>query len=505
MNTLLGIDLGTTGLKVSLFAEDGALIGSQSCEYPLLTPEPGYVEQDPLAWWQGLISVLGRLKEARPEDFDSIAGIGLCGQMHTQVYLDSEDRNLRTAITWMDQRSSDIVARTRGDSAGMALLLQETANVPSTTYTALQAKWVQEHQPEVWRRTRSILIAKDYVKYLLTGEKATDYAEASGTLLFDVRNERWSAAAFDYFGIAPELFPAVGPSDMVIGAVTEKASRETGLKPGIPVINGSSDNSASALGAGMARSGQVTLIIGTAGVVSVCSDRPLLDPHGRTLCWHYCLPKHWVTLGITQTAGESLQWFKNAFDSQETSQPVASSDIFHRYNQAIANVPDGSGGVIFLPYLNGERTPYWDSSARGVYFGLNLGTTKPHMIKAIMEGVSFALRHNIETIEALGIQIDEVRAVGGGLRSPVWLQTLGKILKKPISTVNMPDTANLGNTLLCGKALGLVDSYQRAVERLVTTEQTVHYPEGAAVYEKQYSLFLELYPKLQPLYRKALE
>jgi len=286
--------------------------------------------------------------------------------------------------------------------------------------------------------------------------------------------------------------------------VSREAAEWTGIPEGTPVANGSSDNSASALGAGMVQPGQVTLIIGTAGVVSVCSDRPLLDPAGRTLCWHYCLPKHWITLGITQTAGESLQWFRNAFDPQDDPQ-AGSGDIFNRYNQTIAQVPDGSGGVIFLPYLNGERTPYWDPSARGVFFGLNLATEKAHMIKAIMEGVSFALRNNIETIEALGIQIDEVRAVGGGLRSPVWLQTLGKILKKPVSTVNMPDTANLGNILLCGKALGMVSSYRQSVESAVAVEQVVHYPGGVPIYEKQYALFLELYPQLQQLYRKALE
>jgi xylulokinase len=504
MNYLLGIDLGTTGLKVSIFAEDGTLIGSQSCEYPLLTPQAGYVEQDPEAWWQGFVSATQSLRSSHPESFGRIAGIGICGQMHTQVYLDQNDHVLRPAITWMDQRSSHIVARIRSDPAGQELLYQETANFPSTTYTALQSKWVQENEPEVWRKTRSILIAKDYLKYRLTGVKATDFAEASGTLLFDVRNERWSRAAFDYFDISPDLFPAVSPSDEIIGTITQQAAQETGLKQGIPMVNGSSDNSASALGSGMVRSGQVTLIIGTAGVVSVCSDRPLLDPAGRTLCWHYCLPKHWVTLGITQTAGESLQWFKNAFESQEASQSD-SGDIFNRYNQAIAQVPDGSGGVIFLPYLNGERTPYWDPLARGVYFGLNLATGKAHMIKAIMEGVSFALRNNIETIEALGIQIDEVRAVGGGLKSPVWLQTLGRILKKPISTVTMPDTANLGNILLCGKALGLVSSYQQSVEDMVAADQVVHYPNGVPIYEKQYALFLELYPQLQSLYRKALE
>lgn len=503
MKTLLGIDLGTTGLKVSLFEADGTLIGSQTCEYSLHTPHPGYVEQDPQDWWQGFIAAAQRLRVSFPEPFAHIEGVGICGQMHTQVYLDENDRVLRPAITWMDQRSHEIVQRIQNDPASRELIYQETANYPSTTYTALHVRWVQENQPDIWRQTRAILVAKDYLKYLLTGVKAIDYAEASGTLLFDVRNERWSSKAFDFFGIPQEMFPAAAPSDQVIGTVTRKAALETGIREGTPVVNGSSDNSASALGAGMAKSGQVTLIIGTAGVITVCSDRPLLDPDGRTLCWHYCLRDHWVTLGITQTAGESLQWFKNAFDPVEDAQ-TGSGDIFNRYNQAVAEVPDGSGGVIFLPYLNGERTPYWDPAARGVFFGLNLATQKAHFIKAIMEGVSFALRNNIETVEALGIEIREVRAVGGGLKSPVWLETLGKILKKPVVTVSLPDSANLGNILLCGKALGMIDSYPEAVERMVSVEQKVDFPDGAAVYEKQYRLFLELYPQLRGLYQKAL-
>ena len=307
-----------------------------------------------------------------------------------------------------------------------------------------------------------MLVAKDYLKYLLTGSMVTDYAEASGTLVFDVQKERWSDAAFSYFGIPRAMFPDVLPSDEIIGTVTRQASIATGIKEGTPVANGSSDNSASALGAGMVSPGQVTLIIGTAGVITVCSDRPLVDPHKRTLCWHYCLRDRWATLGITQTAGESLQWFKNAFDPQG-GPDSNTDDIFNRYNQEIADVPDGSHGLVFLPYLNGERTPYWDPAARGVFFGVNLKTEKADFIKAVMEGVSFALRNNIETVESLGISINEVRAVGGGLRSKEWLKILGKILKKPISTVSVRDTANLGNILLCGKALGIFSSYQDAI------------------------------------------
>lgn len=502
MNYLLGIDLGTTSLKLALFSEKGHLVGSESCEYSIQVPQPGFAEQDPQAWWQGLIHASRRLQEQHPGEYRQIAGIGLCGQMHTQVYLDKDDCMLRPAITWMDQRSSAIVERIQRDREARQLIFKETSNSASTTYTALHVKWVQEKQPELWKQVDSILVAKDYLKYRLTGRKVTDFAEASGTLVFDVQKEAWSDAAFSYFDIPRSLFPEVLPCDEIIGRITREAAQATGIREGTPVSNGSSDNSASALGAGMVLPGQVTMIIGTAGVITVCSDRPLLDPQNRTLCWHYCLRDRWATLGITQTAGESLHWFKNAFDRQDDPQ-ASSGDIFNRYNESVARVPDGCKGLIFLPYLNGERTPYWDPAARGVFYGVNLETEKAHFIKAIMEGVSFALRNNIETVESLGISIHEIRAVGGGLKSQVWLNTLGKILKKPIATVSVGDTANLGNALLCGKALGIYSSYEEAAAEIVTTGQRVSFPDGKAIYEKQYGIFLELYEQLQHTFRRS--
>ncbi|MEW5961096.1 MAG: xylulokinase [Chloroflexota bacterium] len=497
----LGIDLGTTGLKVTLLTETGQLVGSDYCEYPILSPQPGYAEQDPAAWWTGFVAACHNLKARYPADFEEIAGIGLCGQMHTQVYLDREYEILRPAITWMDQRASELVERINADEAARTLVFEETRNFASTTYTAPQVQWVKEHQPEVWAKVAHILVAKDFVKFKLTGRMVTDYAEASGTLLFDVARAAWSERMFDFFGIPRPMFPEVRPSDELVGQVTPQAARLTGIKAGTPVVNGSSDNSAAALGAGMIKSGQVTLIIGTAGVITVCSDQPLPDPQHRTLCWHYCLGERWVTLGVMQTAGESLNWFKNAFDRTEA---LPSGDIFQQYNQAIAGVPDGSGGLIFLPYLNGERTPYWDSAARGVFFGINLTTTKAHFIKAVMEGVSFGLRHNIETVESLGLTINEVRAVGGGLKSPVWLDILGKVLQKPVITVSVPDTANLGNVLLCGRALGIYPSLEEAVARLVTTDQRVHYETSPAVYQQQYPIFLELYDQLKGTFRRSI-
>ena len=500
MTTLLGIDLGTTSLKVSIFSVTGEMIASQSHEYPILIPEPGYAEQDPIVWWTRLVNACQDLQKSHPNDFNEIAGIGLCGQMHTQVYLDNDYNVLRPAITWMDQRASRIVERIKKDTEARSLIFDETSNDVSTTYTALHVKWVQENQPEVWQKVRHILVAKDYIKFKLTDQLVTDFAEASGTLVFDVQNEIWSDAVLRYFEIPPEYFPNVQPSDDIIGKISDEASKLTGLKAGIPVVNGSSDNSASALGAGMVKPGQVTLIIGTAGVITVCSDRPLVDVKNRTLCWHYCLRNHWVTLGIMQTAGESLEWFKNTFDRGDNA-ATSSGDIFYQYNESAKNVPEGSDGLLFLPYLNGERTPYWDPNARGVFFGINLKTSKSHFIRSIMEGVSYALRNNIETVESLGINVDEVRAVGGGLKSQVWLEILGKVIRKPIATVSMLDTANLGNILLCGHALGIYPSYADAVSKMVSVDKKVNFSDGSDEYEKRYPVFLNLYEKVKPLYQ----
>lgn len=498
MDIYLTFDVGTTGVKVALIEDSGNMIASDYTEYPMSSPQPGYSEQDPETWWQGLVKGCQQLKERYPQEFAAIRGIGMCGQMHTQVYLDQHFQILRPAITWMDQRSSQIVERIQQDPASRDLVFQETKNFVTTTYTAPQAAWVREQQPEIWSQVRHILVAKDYLKYKLTGKLMTDYAEASGTLLFDVVNETWSDKMFELFGIPREYFPDLAPSDSIMGHVSETAAQLTGIAAGTPVANGSADCLAAALGAGMVNSGQVTLIIGTAGVIAVCSNKPLVDPQFQTLCWHYCLRGKWVTLGITQTAGQSLHWFKNAFDADKEQ---TSGDIFDEYNQAIQNIPDGSDGLIFLPYLNGERTPYWDASARGVFFGINLFTSKGHCIKAIMEGVSFALRNCVETVESLGISIDEIRAVGGGLKSPVWLNTLGKILRKPIYTVEMPDTGLIGNMILCQQAL---DGAAETVPTLAKPAQKIHYPDGSEVYEKQYATFLALYENLKQTFKTSL-
>ncbi|HTT70522.1 MAG TPA: xylulokinase [Anaeromyxobacteraceae bacterium] len=504
MDALLGIDVGTTALKVSLFLEDGRLLGSAGGHYPILSPAAGRAEQDPEAWWRALLDGCAALKAAHPTAFSRLAGIGICGQMHTQVYLDRAGTVLRPAITWMDQRASAIVLELEARREGRDLIFAESQNFATTTYTAPQVLWVKREEPALFARVSHILLAKDYLKYRLTGRLSTDPSDATGTLLFNVVRGTWSEALLRYFDLSPTLFPEVWPSATIAGRVTGRAAAESGLKEGTPVANGSSDNSASALGAGIVRPGQAALISGTAGVITVCSERPLPDPARRTLCWSYCLPGRFIALGIMQTAGESLNWFRRAFDP-EAAPGQLEEEVFREYDRLAESVPEGSEGLVFLPYLCGERTPHWDPLARGLFFGVGLQTKKAHFVRAVMEGVAMGFRQNVEAVESLGVRLGEIRAVGGGMRSPVWLSILARIVRRPIATVLAPDPGNLGNVLLCGKALGLYDSLEAQAARLAGAGTALHFPEGSAAYERTYRLYAALYPVLRATYRSARE
>ena len=491
----LGIDLGTTGTKIILMREDGKVIDKNYVEYEILSPESGYAEQNPLDWWQGLQKISQEMLGRNQDKVDQIVGVGIDGQMHTHVYLDQNYQLLRNAITWMDQRSKEIVENINAEAKLKEKIFKATSNSLTTTYTAPNVKWVQKNQKEIYQNTKYILLAKDYIKFLLTGEMVTDYSDAAGTMLFNVAEQKWSAEMFKLFGIERAFFPEVDKSAAVIGKVTKEAAKKTGIPEGIPVINGCADQAATSLGAGMVSRGQVTAIIGTAGVVSVLSDRAAADPENRVLCWNYCLEDKWINLGIMQTAGESLKWFKNAFDQDL-------EDVYQNYNQKAAEIPEGSEGLIFLPYLMGERTPYWDSDARGVFFGLNLKHQKYHFVRAIMEGVSFAFKNNLEAVESLGVKVENLRLLGGGAKSGVWKDILADVLNRKIETVEVEETGALGSSILCGLALGIYQSPEAAVEKLVSIGEEYYKQEMPKVYKKNYQIFKELYPNLKELYKK---
>ena len=498
----LCLDLGTTGLKASVLTDRGEEIAAASRGYPIAAPRPGWAEQDPEDWWRALVDCCDEVRTRVPDCMVGVVGIGICGQMHTHVYLGADGAPLRPAITWMDQRSGELLARMGGDASFAQEVFGRALNAPAATYTAPNCAWVKEAEPEVWRKTTRVLLAKDYLKYRLTGEMVTDYSDAAGTLLLDVAGRRWSDELLAAFGIPRGVLPELGGSSSVAGRLSRAAADILGLPSGTPVNNGSSDNSAAAFGSDMVAPGQVTLIIGTAGVVSACADRPIPDPRHRLACWNYCLEDRWISLGVTQTAGESLNWFRRCFDPSAVGE--GARDAFEEYEKIASRAPAGSGGLVFLPYLNGERTPYWDSHARGVFFGIGLETEKRHFVRAVMEGVSFALRNCLETSESLGLKVDEVRAIGGGLKSRAWLECLSGILGRPLRTLAAADPGNRGNAMLCGMALGLFGSAGEALGAfggggpgdLVAAER-------AEAYEENYRIFKRLYVDLKSTFRGA--
>lgn len=489
----MGIDLGTTGEKVVFIDSTGVVRASDSVEYPIISPKSGYGEQDPADWWNGLTSMTNKILTKHPELKDNIEAVGISGQMHTQVYLDGKGRPLRNAITWLDQRSKRLVEKLNRDREKKKKILDSTYNFLTTTYSAPNVLWVKENELGVYEKTEGILLAKDYLKYLLTGKTVTDYSDAAGTLLFDVAHKEWSPQLFKLFGLDQNLFPKVKSSKEIVGEITNYAEEETGLPSDTPVINGSADHAATSLGGGVTQSGEVAGIVGTAGVVSVLSGKPLSDPEERVFCWNYCLEDKWVNLAPMQTAGKALDWFKNTFD-RKTENP------FQEYNENLREVPDGSEGLIFLPYLMGERAPIWDPDARGVFFGISNSHGKYHFVKSIMEGVSFAFRQNVEVVSSLGIDIEEMKFLGGGSQSPEWVEIMAKVLNKKITPVQSSELGALGISILSGVSTGIFSNLESATSNLTIESESQYYENLSDVYRENYKKYRKLYPKLRDLF-----
>ena len=489
----VGVDVGTTGEKVVFLNSKGNILASESIEYSIKSPVEGFAEQDPSKWWEGLSRATRKIIEGNPEFKSDITCLGISGQMHTQVYLDENGDILRNAITWMDQRSKEIVEEINSSQANRKTISDHTYNFLTTTYSAPNILWVKRNQPEIYQDTKKILLAKDFLKYKLSGDFSTDFSDAVGTLLFDTKNKKWSPELFELFGLKRSLMPHVGKSGEIVGEITSEAEEKTGLPAGTPIINGSADHAATSLGAGVTTQGEVTAIVGTAGVVSVLADEPVKDPDERVFCWNYCLEDKWVNLAPMQTAGKALDWFKRTFDSSR-------ENPFKEYNKNIKEVPDGSGGLIFLPYLMGERSPIWDPDARGVFFGISNNHGKYHFVKSIMEGVSYAFRQNAEVIESLGVDIDQLKFLGGGSNSEEWIKIMAKVLGKKIRPVQGSDLGAIGTSILSGVSTGVFQDIPGAVNNLTKTGEFYEYEDGPEIYRENYEKFQDIYKQLSGLF-----
>lgn len=498
MRYILGIDIGTSGTKTALFDQDGRYVAGYTGEYPLYQPQNGWAEQEPEDWWKAACDgIKAVLKESGVEPGD-IAGIGLSGQMHGLVLLDENNKVLRPCIIWADQRTeAEVLEMER--LIGRERVIEITANPPMTGFTAAKIMWVQKNEPEIYAEAKHILLPKDYIRFKLSGAYVSDVSDASGMQLMDVAGRCWSGEVLDKLGIAPELLPELVESQDVSAQVSEEAARETGLKAGTIIVGGAGDNAAAAIGTGVYKQGKAFTTIGTSAVVYAVTDRPQIDPQGRvhTLC--ASVPGKWTLMSCTQAAGLSLRWLRDVVCVPECEEAKQEGcDPYEVMTREAQKVPIGSERLIYLPYLMGERSPYLDPNARGVFFGLSAMHGRPEMIRAVMEGVAFSQRQCVDVFRENQASIDDMIVTGGGGRSPLWRQMLADLYQVPVKTLTADQGGALGAAILAGVGSGLFASLEEACEKLIAYKEAQQ-PDAEAheAYEPFYELYTGLYEVLK--------
>lgn len=505
MAFLLGIDIGTSGTKTVLFDEGGKAVSSSTVDYPLYQPQNGWAEQEPENWWNAVVQSIRKVLGQSGADAVTIAGIGLSGQMHGLVMLDKDKSVLRRAIIWCDQRTAaeceEITAR-----VGAKRLIEITANPALTGFTASKILWVKNHEPEVYEKCCHILLPKDYIRFKLTGEFATEVSDASGMQLLDIPNRGWSDEVLSALQIDKSLLGKVYESPEITGQVSAAAARETGLKPGIPVVGGAGDNAAAAVGTGTVEDGRAFTTIGTSGVVYAHSSHVTIDPKGRVHTFCCAVPGAWHVMGVTQGAGLSLKWFRDQFcDAEKQTASRLGIDPYVLMDKEAERVPIGSRKLLYLPYLMGERTPHLDADARGVFFGLSAIHTRQDMLRAVMEGVTFSLKDCLSIFGEMKISVREMLACGGGGNSPLWRQMLADVFDCPVRTTVSKEGPALGAALLAGVGTGLYRSVSEACAAVVKYKPSQPPdPDSGEQYLPFYRLYTQLYSALKDSF-KALQ
>jgi xylulokinase len=488
---VIGIDVSTTATKALLVDASGSVVDTASSSYDYDVPRPMWSEQDPHLWWDATITAVTALLASTEVPASDITGIGLTGQMHGSVLLDENGEVVRPAILWNDQRTEPECEEIRS-RVGRDRLIHIAGNDALTGFTAPKLLWVVNHEPEVWERVSAVLLPKDYVRYRLTGDLALDVAGGSGTILFDLARRTWSSEILESLDLDASLFPPVFEGVDVTGVVSEEAANATGLKAGTPVVAGGGDQSANAVGVGAVEPGIVALSLGTSGVVFATSDGPAIEPHGRLHAFCHAVPDRWHMMGVMLSAAGSLRWLR---DSLAPGTSFADLDI------GAGEVPPGSDGLIFLPYLTGERTPHPDARARGAFVGLTVGHDLRHLTRAVLEGVAFGLRDGLDLMIASGVpEPRAIRASGGGLRSALWRQILADVLDTEIMTVETEEGAAFGAALLASVGAGLYASVEEAVSASVQVVPAAEPSGDETRYAETHALYKDLYPALSPTF-----
>ncbi len=474
VTVLFGIDVGTSAVKGLAIDPEGRVLATEEAPYPLSTPRPGWSEQDPEDWWRATDTVLAKLTDAA----GAPAGIGLSGQMHGLVALDENDRVLRPAILWNDQRTQAQCTEIE-DTIGLERLIELTGNRALTGFTAPKILWLRDHEPDLYARIARIALPKDYVRLRLTGEHATDVSDASGTLLLDVANRSWSDEVLEALELDPAWLPTVLESPTLSGATSD----------GTPVAAGGGDQAAGAVGVGVDRPGPVSVALGTSGVVFAALDAFAADPKARVHAFCHAVPGAWHAMGVMLSAAGSLAWLRNA---------TAPGTSFDALLTEAAAWPPGVEGLIFLPYLAGERTPHADPDARGAFVGLSIRHDRGALTRAVLEGVAFGLRDSLDLIEELGRRPQLGRISGGGARSDLWTRIIASVLELPLERVAVDEGAAFGAAILGGVAANIWPDVHAAVAATVRPGRSIEpVPEWVPIYRDRHERFKALYPALR--------
>lgn len=498
---LLGIDIGTSACKVALFDLDGKVIGQSTEPYSLYFPKEGYVEQDANEWWSAVCNAIKNVIADNNINPISIKGVGVDGQSWAALPVDKQGNTLYNAIIWMDRRSSTECEEAIS-KIGFERIFKVSGNSLDPTYTTPKILWLKKNKPQVYEHTYKFLQSNSYIAYKLTGEMTQDLSQGYGIHMFNMNTGKWDKELCDEFGIDINKLPNIYSCDDVIGVVNDIASMETGLAIGTPVVAGGLDAACGTLGAGVIEFGQTQEQGGQAGGMSICLDKPVAHP--KLILGHHVIPNAWLLQGGT-VGGGCLKWFKEKLGTYETyREQVEGINAFDSLVNEANDVKYGSDGVIFLPYMAGERSPIWDKDAKGVFFGLSYDKTKGHMIRAILEGTSYSLNHNLKTAKEVRVEVNELIAMGGAANSLLWTQiksdVTGKVIKVPSS-----DTATtLGAALLAGVGTGLYKDYREAVGRTIKITR-IHEPnmEAHELYKKYYKIYLEIYEQLKDTFKKC--
>ncbi|MGX7204763.1 xylulokinase [Enterococcus pingfangensis] len=493
---LLGIDIGTSSCKVALFSEDGEAIAQSTKNYPIFHPKSGWVEQNPDDWWQAVCQTINEILTQSKIQPEKIAGIGVDGQSWSAIPISKEGKLLRNTPIWMDTRAQDIcddLKRTIGDEA----LFRISGNPIQPSYSLPKVLWYRDHLPDLYKQTAKILQSNSYIVYKLTGEITQDISQGYGYQCFDMRKGAWDSAICKEMNLRKDLLPEIVACHEIVGQVTKDAAQQSGLIAGIPVVAGGLDSACGTLGVGVIANGETQEQGGQAGGMSICTDEYRADK--RLILSYHVTSKNWLLQGGTVGGGGVLKWFEEQFGQEEQINAEKNGTTsFEEMNLLAAEIPAGSEGTVFLPYMAGERSPIWNPNAKGVYYGLDYSKTKGHMIRASMEGVAFSLKHNLDVAKQANAEVNRLRAMGGSANSQLWTQIKSDVTNTPIDVLNSDTATTLGAAILAGVAVGVYTDFDDAVTKTVRVRRShTPNPKHSEVYQKNYELYLKLYGQLK--------